>query len=182
MAERSTIFIDNKVLSLLFKGTVSNEQANAVQLPVLLQPNGTLRGWDIQVGEDADGRERPALVNLNRIIRMQPYEPYEEIVVTNLGIVWTVCAENTTAGSLMRVWVEIWKYYFDDTIAGVDIRFDDGGATHEIVHDLQIMRGSPGAKFGPYNLTNGWSIDMRTNVADRCRCVATIEEYGMDAL
>jgi hypothetical protein len=118
----------------------------------------------------------------NGLLRTRPYEPYEPITVTNIGIAWTPVVENATADSIMRVWVEIWKYTTDVVTSGVDIRFDDGVAQHEIVHNMQAMAQSPAIKLGPYHLANGWSIDMRTNVADRCRCVATIEHYGMDAL
>jgi len=101
----NTIFIDNKVLNLLFKGTVSNEQANAVQLPVLLQPDGTLRGWDIQVGQDPNGRERPALTDEQRLMRVRPYEPYRSVVALQLtGVFQTLYT--CPADSIAKV--EVW--------------------------------------------------------------------------
>ena len=188
------------------RGTVTNEEERAFKPLLLMQPDGTIRAWTIQVGVDSNGDERAVLVELDRslamsmhgedpsgdivglltdeqrLLRTRPFEPYQQIVVTDIGVAWTVVAENAVANSINRVWVEIWKYHTGTQPEGVDIRFDDGGATHEIVHNLFVTAQAPAPKFGPYHLTNGWSIDMQTNVAARCRCVATIEHYGMDAL
>ena len=149
---------------------------------MLMQPDGTLRAYALQVGMDSNGDERVFLTDDSRLLRVRGYEPYETVIVTNIAAAWTVCAENATANSIMRVWVEVWKYATDVLTSGVDIRLDDGGATHELVHNMHVQAQAPGPKFGPYHLANGWSIDMRTNFANRCRCVATIEHYGMDAL
>lgn len=173
------------------------QAAGSEQTNMLYGSTGGERGRVIIVKTDGDGRlevlshlmaVNPSgdpvhlLTDAQGLLRVRGYEPYETIIVTDIGIAWTVCAENAIAGSIMRVWVEIWKYAIDNFTSGLDIRFDDGGATHEIVHDFRVMTQVPAAKFGPYHLGNGWSIDMRTNIAARCRCVATIEHYGMDAL
>lgn len=201
--EDKNVFILNEELLLKIVG----ENAGDAVEPVLLDSARRLVIHDLLFGRDPDGNERPVqvestrelavsmhgedpsgdivglLTDANQLLRNRPFEPYTEIVVTDLGAAWTVCAENATANSIMKVWVEIWKYHTGTSAAGVDIRFDDGaGGTPVIVNNLLVSAQAPGPKFGPYHLTNGWSIDMMTNIAARCRCVATIEHYGMDAL
>jgi len=170
--------ITNELLPFL--QTLMDPQGNPV---VAAGGGGGSTLSDIEVkGQTPSGDKHIVRLDEQYLLRTRPFEPYQEIVVTDIGVAWTVVAENAVANSINRVWVEIWKYHTGTQPEGVDIRFDDGGATHEIVHNLFVTAQAPAPKFGPYHLTNGWSIDMQTNVAARCRCVATIEHYGMDAL
>jgi hypothetical protein len=176
---RRQVMLENESLDV----AVGVRDVTGAFVPLRLGPgSGELTLGMVLKLVDPSGDEVYALSDEQRLLRTRPYEPFKEIVVTDIGAAWTVCAENVTANSIMRVWVELWKYHTGTAAAGVDVRFDDGGGTHEIVHNMFVSPQSPGPKLGPYHLTNGWSIDMRTNVAARCRCVATIEQYGMDAL
>lgn len=67
MAERQIIFIDNEELVSILRGH-NRENAPTV---VKLEDDGTLRAYCLQVGLDATGRERIALVEADRTPRSQ---------------------------------------------------------------------------------------------------------------
>ena len=60
-------FISNEFFDILLRAHNRN-QASTV---MLLEDDGTLRTWSVQVGQDADGNERPALIEADRTSRQQ---------------------------------------------------------------------------------------------------------------
>ena len=160
------------------RGTVSNEEERAFKPLMLMQPDGTLRVFALQVGQDANGDDRVFLVedtrelamsmhgedpsgdivglrtDEQRMFRTRPYEPYRVPAVVNLGAAWA------TVHTVPAATTDIVTVYFGQTALGTT---DYTAALR--VNGLTIGIGfpvyvdAPPPVFGPFMLATGDIIE-----------------------
>lgn len=104
MPTRISIFLENELTEMLLRGHNRGGTGKGRPTVVLLQDDGTLRTFSLQVLRDADGNERVALIDTNRVPWQREFKDYVQIDgVLLTGAEAELWAPGTAAAQLYEV-------------------------------------------------------------------------------